>query len=361
MKVTAGLALASVANAGFPIYRHQVERANALPRTFNFGEVGDDPVVIENYQDLSYYGPISVGTPPQKFQVIYDTGSSNLWVPSTSCKNCGKHAEYDSTKSSTYQKNGTKFYIQYGSGPVSGFESKDSVEVGSVTVPNYIFAEIQDVSGLGQLFATGPFDGICGLAFQTISVNQVPPVFVSMANEKLIPEPVFAFYLTSTDGAAGELDFGGADANHYSGTLQYVPVTKQDYWRVALKGINIGGKQIRTWSSDGIIDSGTSFIVGTALGVSNFAAEMGAKYSNYYGLYMMTSCNQTTPSAEIQFNGFTAELTPQDMKFEVETGKCALALQQGGGTLWIFGDPIMRKYYTVFDYGKKSIGFALAK
>jgi len=244
---------------------------------------------------------------------------------------------------------------------VSGFESKDSVEVGSVTVPNYIFAEIQDVSGLGQSYSGSPFDGICGLAFQKISVNGVPPVFVSMANEGLIAEPVFAFYLTGTPGTAGELDFGGADTNHYSGTLQYVPVTKQDYWRVALEGINIGGKQIRTWSSDGIIDSGTSFIVGTAFGVSNFAYEMGAEYSRYYKLYMMTSCNQTTPSAKIQFNGFTAELTPQDMKFEVETNKCALALQEGGGTLWIFGDPIMRKYYTVFDYGKKRIGFALAK
>lgn len=361
MKVTAGLALASVANAGAPIFRHQRERANTT-RSFNFrSQVGDDPVVIYNSGDTSYYGPISVGTPPQKFQVIYDTGSSNLWIPSQSCKNCKTHAEYYSSKSSTYKKDGTKFNIQYGSGPVSGFQSKDSVEVGSVTVPNYIFAEIQDVSGLGQLYSQGPFDGICGLAFQSISVNHVPPVFVSMANEGLIAEPVFAFYLTDKDGTAGELDFGGADKNHYSGSLQYVPLVSEDYWSLTLEGIKIGNKSIRTWSNEGIIDSGTSFIVGPSLGVSNFAAAMGGTYNRNYGLYEI-SCSATTPVAHIEFNGVTLSLTPQDMILEIASNTCVLTLSSGGSQpLWIFGDPIMRKYYSVFDYGNKRIGFALAK
>jgi hypothetical protein len=359
MKVTAGLALAYVVNAGLPIYKHQVARANASTRTYNF--VGEDPVVIENFQDAAYYGPISVGTPPQHFNVIYDTGSSNLWVPSSSCTNCGSSkSRYYSSKSSTYKKNGTIFDILYGSGPVSGFESQDSVEVGSITVPNYIFAEVQDVSGLGQSYSGSPFDGICGLAFQKISQNGVPPVFVSMANEGLIAEPVFAFYLTGTPGTAGELDFGGADTNHYSGSLQYVPLAYADYWRIALNGINIGGTQINTGASTGIIDSGTSLIVGTTVGVSNFAKAMGATY-NSNGFYMMKSCSQTTPSAKIQFNGFTAELTPQDMKLQITSSTCALAIEPSDEPLWIFGDVLMRKYYTVFDYGKKRIGFALAK
>merc|ERR1719300_108065 len=133
-----------------------------------YGSTADEP--LNDFKDTQYYGEASLGTPEQTFKILFDTGSSNLWVPSKGGSGALFHTKFDSSKSSTYRSNGTKFAIQYGSGSLKGFLSSDMFTVGDLK-DRVTFGEATDEPGI--TFKEAKFDGLCGLGFQTISVDGV--------------------------------------------------------------------------------------------------------------------------------------------------------------------------------------------
>ncbi|XP_028793028.1 aspartic proteinase A1-like isoform X1 [Neltuma alba] len=242
----------------------------------------EDIVPLKNYLDTQYYGEIAIGTPPQIFTVIFDTGSSNLWVPSSWCYlsiACYVHSWYTASKSTTYTGNGTSCEIQYGSGSVSGFFSQDSVKVGDVTVKHQDFIEVTQEKTL--YFAFLEFDGILGLGFQEISVEKAVPVWYNMVEQDLISEKVFSFWLNADpdEEAGGEIVFGGIDPNHFKGKHTYVPVTRKGYWLIEIGDFLIGG--LSTGVCEGgcaaIVDSGSSLLVGPTSVVAEINHAIGAE------------------------------------------------------------------------------------
>ncbi|KAK0579989.1 hypothetical protein LWI29_034615 [Acer saccharum] len=261
---------------GFVKKYHRFRNSNSL------GDNGDiDIVGLKNYMDAQYYGEIGIGTPPQKFTVIFDTGSSNLWVPSSQCyfsPACFFHSKYKSSQSSTYKKNGESAAIQYGSGSISGFFSYDSVKVGDLVVKDQEF--IEATSEPGMTFLMAKFDGILGLGFQEISVGNAVPVWYNMVKQGLIKDPVFSFWLNRNEKEAegGEIVFGGLDPKHFKGQHTYVPVTQKGYWQFDMGDVLINGKPTGYCAAGckAIADSGTSLLTGPTTLIAMINQAIGA-------------------------------------------------------------------------------------
>ncbi|KAI0390894.1 aspartic peptidase domain-containing protein [Xylariaceae sp. FL0594] len=326
----------------------------------------DHPLPISNFMNAQYFSEISIGTPPQDFKVILDTGSSNLWVPSQSCGSiaCYLHAKYDSSASSTYKKNGSDFEIRYGSGSLSGFVSQDDVTIGDIKIKGQDFAEATSEPGLA--FAFGRFDGIMGMGFDRISVNGIVPPFYQMVNQKLIDEPVFAFYLNSESGSDdSEVVFGGVDKDHYTGKITEIPLRRKAYWEVDLDSISFGDETAELDNTGVILDTGTSLIALPTDLAELLNKEMGAK-KGYNGQYSIDcSARDSLPDVTFKLSGYDFSITPYDYILEV-SGSCistfmGMDFPAPVGPLAILGDAFLRKWYSIYDLGKGTVGLAKAK
>ena len=313
--------------------------------------------------NAQYYGDISVGTPGDIISVIFDTGSSNLWVP-TRNQFLQNHALYHPSKSSSYQTNGTNFAIRYASGSVRGKFMNDVFEVGPFKVEGYNFGGVSDTSGMGIGYYLAKFDGIFGLGFDSLVQGGGYSPLTALVESGQLAEPVFAFYLTGKSGSVGELVLGGVDEDHYVGEFHTVPLTDLSYWRILLDEVSILNNSL-SLNVDAIVDSGTSLIVGPKSQVSQIAAQVGA--STLFGGEYMVDCNnaQYAPNLEFIIGGKAFSLSFDEYTIQ-EGGQCILGIMgmdipdKNGGLMWILGDVFMHKYYVKFDYGNEEIGIALA-
>uniref|UniRef100_A0A803V916 cathepsin E n=1 Tax=Ficedula albicollis TaxID=59894 RepID=A0A803V916_FICAL len=311
---------------------------------------------------MEYFGQISIGTPPQNFTVVFDTGSSNLWVPSVYCvsKACAAHTRFQPTQSSTYQVIGTPFSIQYGTGSLTGIIGSDQ----GLTVSNQQFAE--SVSEPGKAFLDAEFDGILGLAYPSLAVDGVTPFFDNLMAQDLVELPIFSVYMSSNPEApqGGELLFGGFDSSRFTGTLNWVPVTQQGQggqgWLGGTVTFCAGGCQA-------IVDTGTSLIAGPTKEVKELQNLIGAVSVD--GEYAV-ECSSLSVMPDLTFtiNGLPYTLSAQAyilVEYGDGTAFCTSGFQGNDippptGPLWILGDVFIRQFYSVFDRGNNRVGLAPA-
>ncbi|KAK3017229.1 hypothetical protein RJ639_007147 [Escallonia herrerae] len=241
-----------------------------------------DVVYLKNFLDTQYYGEIAIGSPPQHFAVVFDTGSSNFWVPSAKCYFSVSSTEYKLLQHIFHGRNyydRAQFYAgcllyafqvqgkairyvyqklenlaksimvldQYMASSVkitsnlvilsSGIKSV--VVLNFVYIQNFLASEkhsvlevfVEATREVSFAFLLARFDGILGLGFQENAVGTVAPVWYSMVQQGIVSKQIFSFWLNRNPKSkvGGEIIFGGVDVSHFKGDHAYVRVSQNGY------------------------------------------------------------------------------------------------------------------------------------
>jgi cathepsin D len=246
---------------------------------------------------------------------------------------------------------------------LTGFISQDIVNIAGLDVKDQSFAEAMDEPG--PAFLNAAFDGILGMAYDSISVDRATPVWYNLISQGLVKQPVFTFWLNKwqSEPNGGELTLGSIATDRFTGTLEYVPITSETYWEFDVSDIQLNGTSLGFCSGPckAIADTGTSLIIGPTQHINALNQQLGADENGNF-----KSCDVRKKLPEVSFiingnnftlNGFDYALKMGD---QCASGFQGMDLPPNLGPQYILGDVFISTYATVFDFGKNQVGFAKA-
>jgi len=335
----------------------------------------DDDLPTLDFDDVVYVSDITIGTPPQQFTVVMDTGSANLWVPGLGCKASDSSSPRPNIKNPCTGKNqfDSSFSIQYGTGSCSGNVGEDKVCLGDLCVNNGFGVATK----LAPFFADQPMDGILGLAFQALAVDKIKPPVQTMIDQKLLPNPLFTVWMTEThadNGTGGQITLGDYDPAHCSNQIDWVPLSSATYYEFVLDGVRVGnsvskGEELvieptNAQGQKAISDTGTSLIAGPSAQIQQIAEKLGGKMDQKEGVYIVDcATSKNLPDVIFTIGGKDYSVTNKDYVdiLSQEDPRCFIGFQSFQSLLgpkWILGDCFIRQYCNIYDMGQKRLGLA---
>ncbi|KAJ2737490.1 aspartic proteinase precursor [Coemansia sp. Cherry 401B] len=331
----------------------------------NINDSNSSPPGNRGFQ--SYYGTIELGTPPQRFRVVFDTGSSDFWIPSIECDSaaCETHSRFKHANSSSYVTSHVPFSLNYGSGGLIGQVGADTLRIGDADVPG---VHVGLATHMSRFFRTARFDGVFGLGFPGLTRIQSQPPLYAMVQAGLLEKPIFSFWVREGhDGqhAGGEVVLGGVNPQRLEGVARVLPIVRKMYWEVELNGLLIGEMPVPSISSQtAIIDTGTSLIVLPATDADAVNQFLGAvPLFDEYGLYAIDCHKARKPPVKFMLAGEPFALEPSHYILPVGRGRCVSAFAASTSpelSRWVIGNSFLRAWHTTFDVENFEIKLAKA-
>jgi len=354
----------------------------------------------------AYFGNIFLGGPvPQEFSVVFDTGSGHVVLPSSECTSatCLTHRRYNRKESISaldidYNGQPVKMdeardaiTIAFGTGEVSGEFIQDRLcfpqdndddlllEDSKVVSDHCVEMRIVAATEMSQEpFQSFSFDGVLGLGLDGLALAPEFSLFSRMVVQGKLGAPEFAVFLAEHEDDESEITFGGYNPDHLHGELTFAPVAMPEHghWQVKILGIRIGGATM-PWCNNAsagcraVVDTGTSLIAAPRdiqwqlqdlLGTEIADREHGCKDLRNQLLEFDLMGGFTVELASQELAHSAVLRTSSDMNNTNRT-VCVptimpLALPEPlGPNLFILGEPVLRKFYTVYNWEKKQIGF----
>jgi len=317
---------------------------------------------------MAYYGEIQVGTPPQTFSVVYDTGSGNLIVPSTDCQSeaCLKHQMYDRGNTSTIKtvtcngelvdgESGGAVTISFGTGKIMGDCLQDKICMGGACTVGDFIASTQESS---HPFATFKFDGVLGLALSSMAQSLDFSIMHRLTTHRSLKQPIFSVFLSEQDDETSEITFGDVVGEHMASSLFWVPITgTSGYWEVRIEDITFNETRQELCQDCRVaVDTGTSMLAGPP--------ELMARLKERLGVHSDCSNYGSLPKMGFIIGNHILSLNPPD--YISKGSGCSVSFMDldippPRGPLFIFGIPFLQRYYSVYDQPNRRVGFAVAK
>lgn len=340
-----------------------IEPVNTYPSFLSTDAI----IKLKNHSNQQYIGTISIGTPPQDFSVIFDTGSYSFFINSRLCTDtsCKSRPQYNHDESQTFQNENFPIKSAYGSGEVKGLINSDKLIIGGITIESQPIAEITEESG--SIFQSCQFSGILGLGFSSASDDLDTSVFSNLVSTGLLKSNIFAFYLTLYNNEVSELHLGSYDESKFVEPIYWCDIQDELTWTVKIEDVRFGGQSLGL-CKDGclaLIDSGSSLMLAPSSAVEVLLKnlEPNSDLSLMQDLVFVIDGNElkipatsymvTVVNGEEENPGFHSKDVNSEFFF-------AFMAHESKNDVWIFGDLFMHSYYSVFDRENMKIGFAQA-